>query len=85
MSLVATPMLVADSDHWNGPGWWVIFPIMWFLFFTTIVVLVIVRGRRWRQDCGRRSGVARLSERYAAGEIEEQEYRQRLAVLKEQQ
>jgi putative membrane protein len=83
MSLVASSLLVADSDHWNGPGWWVIFPLLWFLFFATIVLFVVFRGRRWRQECGTRSGTARLAERYAAGEIDEQEYRERLSVLEE--
>jgi putative membrane protein len=84
MSFATTSMLVADSDHWNGPGWWIIFPLLWFTFFVTLVLVVAFRGRRWRQECGTRSGTARLAERYAAGEIDELEYRERLAVLKEE-
>ncbi len=67
-----------------GPAWWPLFPILWFLF-VAVVVVTVVRGGWWRHrfEPGR-SAQARLAERYAAGEIDESEYRKRLAVLKEQ-
>ncbi|WP_207947741.1 SHOCT domain-containing protein [Occultella glacieicola] len=69
----------------GGPGWWIVFPILWFLIIATVVILVGRFGRRrWAEA---RSGVvagrSRLAERFASGEIDEQEYRRRLAVLDE--
>lgn len=74
------------TDHYDGPGpWWPIFPIFWLLAFIAVAVVVFVtamRRRRW-QDCGPSSGRSRLAERFAAGEIDEDEYRTRRAVLNE--
>ena len=71
--------------YWHG--WW-IFPFFWIGW---VLILVFFFGGRWfwwrRQrdgEHGRRSGEQVLAERYARGEIDEDEYRQRLAVLKEQ-
>jgi putative membrane protein len=77
------------ADHYHGPGpWWPIFPIMWFLFILTFVFVITRfgwwRGRRQCDDLRNeptRTGKARLAERFAAGEIDEQEYRSRIAVL----
>jgi putative membrane protein len=71
-----------------GPAWWPLFPILWFLLvamFVAMVIVTVARGGWWRHrlEPGR-SAQARLAERYAAGEIDESEYRERLAVLKEQ-
>lgn len=79
------------ADHYHGPGpWWPIFPIMWFLFFIVFAFLITRfgwwRGRRQCDDLRgepARSGKSRLADRFAAGEIDEQEYRSRLAVLDE--
>jgi putative membrane protein len=77
------------ADHWHddgdGPGaWWPIFPLTWLLIVGAIVTtIVILRRRHWARH-GIRSGEARLAERYANGEIDEQEYREKLAVLKDQ-
>jgi len=79
---VAAGSTLAAHDQWDGPGpWWPIFPIFWLLAILTVAFLVTRRGR----NCGygSRTGVSRLSERYAAGEINEAEYRERLAVLRE--
>ncbi|MET0467377.1 MAG: SHOCT domain-containing protein [Aeromicrobium sp.] len=73
------------SDHWDGPGpWWPFIPLFWIAFFLLVLFLLGVVGRRrhgWRR--GSFAGESRLAERYAAGEIDETEYRQRLAVLRE--
>jgi uncharacterized membrane protein len=79
--------LAADHDHWNGPGpWWPIFPFLWLLLIIGIFASFRFFGvRRWRQvqgQVGTRAGEAKLAERYAAGEIDEQEYERRLSTLK---
>ncbi|AEG43418.1 SHOCT domain-containing protein [Isoptericola variabilis] len=68
----------------GGPGWWVVFPILWFLLFVAIVVLVARRARRgFGPPWGREGSPASvLGERYARGEIDESEYRHRLSVLR---
>ena len=86
-TLAASPSTVqlADNDHWDGPGaWWPIFPITWLLIFGAIITTIVVLRRRQWARYGMRSGEARLAERYANGEIDEQEYKNRLAVLKDQ-
>jgi len=74
--------LLATGEGWGPGGWWPIFPILWLLLWGT-VIFFIVRGRRnwgrWHQS---QSGESVLGERYARGEITEEEYRERLTVLK---
>lgn len=78
--------LTTLATHYDGgPGpWWPIFPIFWLLFFIAVFAFFATRRRRWH-DCGGgpSSGRSRLAERFAAGEIDEEEYRTRLAVLDE--
>jgi putative membrane protein len=79
--MLSTTLLA--HDNWDGPGpWWPLIPLFWIAF---IIVLFAVFGRfgrrRWHQ--GSYAGESRLAERYAAGEIDEAEYRERLAVLRE--
>lgn len=73
---------------WGGPGhewagtgsWWPIFPILWFLLLAGVAVTIAVLwSRRARQVP---AAEARLAERYASGDIGEQEYQERLAVLR---
>jgi putative membrane protein len=77
-----THAAILAVHHWgHGPGWWFIFPL---LFWALIIFLVVRAFRR----CGRfgpnwRSGEAVLAERYAKGEIDADEYRNRLTVLRE--
>lgn len=80
------------ADHYDGPGpWWPLIPIFWLLCVLTFAI-VITRFGWWRRNrCSdeqrrtepSRTGRTRLAERFAAGEIDEQEYRSRLAVLDE--
>ncbi|AYY14858.1 hypothetical protein EF847_21370 [Actinobacteria bacterium YIM 96077] len=75
---------VADGpwEHEGGPGFWPIFPLAWFLFITAAVIVTIVMIRRSRIQAPRRAGEARLAEEYAAGQIDAEEYRTRLEVLR---
>jgi putative membrane protein len=80
LQTLSTPVL---ADHWHGPGaWWPIFPIMWFLMIGTLVTLFVVGRRRRDRQSGQRAGERRLAERYAAGEIDDDEYHRRLGVLR---
>jgi putative membrane protein len=83
MSTTLLTTFAASNDHWDGPGWWwPIFPLLWLLLIGFVVYRLSFLGRRrWREQ-GTRAGEARLAERYASGEIDEQEYERRLATLK---
>ncbi|MER7539881.1 SHOCT domain-containing protein [Streptomyces sp. NPDC097704] len=73
-----------------GPGPWVLFfPLVWAALVIGIVTVARRvgwrRGGPWR-DAGpdERSPIALLGHRFAAGEIDEDEYWRRLSVLEEQ-
>jgi putative membrane protein len=94
MSFLATTGIAATTlaDRCDGPGWWPLIPLFWLTAFIVFFVLAARFGwwgrRRGPYDDrfyrdGSREGKARLAERFAAGEIDEQEYRSRLAVLDE--
>jgi putative membrane protein len=74
--------LVLATDHWeHAGGLWPLFPLLWFVVIAGTIYLFARRG------CGRRhhhrsSGESVLGERFAQGEIDEREYRERLEVLR---
>ena len=72
------------ADHWDGdrPDFWPIFPILWFLVIVGGIVTAVVLSRRRHEAAGLRAGETVLAQRYAAGEIDEEEYTSRLAVLR---
>jgi putative membrane protein len=84
MNTLMTIAAHTGPGYHDGPGaWWPIFPIFWLLvFFAVIAFFATMRRRHWN-DRGPSSGRSRLAERFAAGEIDEDEYRSRLAVLDE--
>jgi putative membrane protein len=75
----ATTFLADEYERWGHHAW-----SQWFLV-VRLVVLVLVVGaivyfaRRWRGRQGERT----LRDAYAKGEVNEAEYRERLAVLRE--
>ena len=80
-----TAILLAErGPEWGAAGgWWPIFPLLWFAL---IVGAFFFLGSRMRRGLAQRpfqSGEAVLAERYARGEVTEQEYRERLAVLRQ--
>jgi uncharacterized membrane protein len=81
-TLVTTATTVADRWDGDRPDWWPIFPILWFLIIVGGIVAAVVITRRNRDAAGARAGEAVLAQRYAAGEIDEEEYTARLAVLR---
>ena len=78
--------LLAHPPGWAHDGWWIFAPFFWL--FALFLFLGLMRAIFWRRH-GRHhwrrhqqsSGRTILAERFARGEIDEQEYRQRLAVL----
>ncbi|MEU3458881.1 SHOCT domain-containing protein [Streptomyces sp. NPDC006733] len=81
--------------HDGGPGPWILFfPLVWAVVVVGAVLVLrrtAGRGRgcgrgpwQWRAADGEHAPVALLGRRFAAGEIDEDEYRARLAVLDEQ-
>ena len=91
-TLVALVSQVTDGQdvvYHGPPPWWPIFPIFWLLVVLAVIITFVTIRRRRGYGCGPsygqgRSGLERLAERYAAGEIDEDEYRSRRAVLEEQ-
>ena len=80
--------ILAGASHWNGgawhgPGWWfILIPIFWIALF--VFLFGFLGRRRWahyRAQEGQRTAESVLGERFARGEIDETEYRQRLEVL----
>ena len=66
-----------------GYGFGFIFPLLFWLLLFAGIFFLVRRKQDWREWHGVRSGEAVLSERYAKGEITEEEYRQRKSVLHE--
>ena len=84
MQLLTT--VFADWHH-DGPGWWIVFvPLFWILVIGGLFFLLRSRGG-WgppRVVAGsRETPLEALDRRYAQGEIDLDEYRERRAVLSE--
>ena len=78
--------------HDGGPGPWILFfPLIWV--FAVAAVITVVRRTGWRGRGGgpwsartvssEHSPIAVLGRRFAAGEIDEDEYWRRMSVLDE--
>ena len=68
-------------DDGGPPGLWPLIPIVWGLFWIAVIATVLVL--LWRRGAGdTRSARAALAERFARGDIDEQEYTERNAVLR---
>lgn len=84
MFTLAMPLL----DHpgpWHdggGPGWWLVFPITFGLFWIAAGVgaFLLLRRRTAPRD-PRTNAESLLAERFARGDIDEDEYYARLATL----
>jgi putative membrane protein len=85
MKVASMAMWLAYGPGGRGSWFWPLIPILWIAFFWALV-FVFRRRFAWRREherLGPGSGEAVLAERYARGEISEDDYRQRLAVLRE--
>ena len=88
MTTAALIALAENGHHWGGfggggPGFWPIFPIAWFLLILGGVITAVILSRRRQNMAPRREAEAALATRFAAGEIGEDEYRSRRAVLRD--
>jgi putative membrane protein len=82
-----TMATVLAGHAWHP--WFLFFPFLWLLFL--VLVFVVLRRTVWRRggcwgpyQAGRQGPLAVLGERYARGEIDEDEYRARRAVITEE-
>jgi putative membrane protein len=66
----------------GGGGWWIWGTLMMIVAIALIAVVVWLIARNSRADDGRSSSARDiLSERYARGEIDSEEYEERLSKL----
>jgi putative membrane protein len=69
--------LLADTNGWHHGHWWIVFPILWLLLIALAIALCLQRRGPHDGDPAKRI----LGERFARGEINADEYRERLAQL----
>jgi putative membrane protein len=86
MFTLATPILAHPGpwhDGGGGSGWWVLFPITFGLFWIAVAggAFWLLRRRTAPKD-PRTSAESVLAERYARGDIDEEEYNARMATLR---
>jgi putative membrane protein len=82
MNMTLMTLLASNTDHWDH-SWWPIWPLLWIGLIVTVVWLF--RRRRWtaaRPQTGVERARDILAERYARGEITNDEYRERLEHLR---
>jgi putative membrane protein len=83
---MAAQRVVCDNcgDHMSG-GWWWVMGVGWLVFLAAVVVLVVILVRHFSVsgNRGNRTAHDTLAERFARGEIDEDEYRRRRAALRE--
>jgi putative membrane protein len=83
MAVITTAAeVLATHGHWGPGGWWFVFPLFWVLFWGVVIFAVFRVRRGWGRWHQGQSAEGVLAERYARGEIPEEEYRERLNVLK---
>lgn len=75
---MTTALITATHEHWgDGPG--PVFPFFFLAFWLAVIGAFFI----FRRGTGpRRNGEALLAERYARGDITEDEYRLRRDVLR---
>jgi len=70
------------NGPWNhgGPGWWLVFPIVFWVLVLSVIGYVI--WHRSPRQTARHAAEQTLAQRYARGEIDEHELRERRANLR---
>ena len=75
-------MWVRDGRH-MGDGWWWVMGVAWLVFLAAVLVVAVVLVQHLVRSSSRRAGAEDvLAERFARGEIDEQEYRARRDTLR---
>lgn len=64
----------------HGPGWWIVFPILFWTVLLSVAGYLIYRGSG--RQSARRAAEHALAQMYARGEITADELRERRAVLR---
>ncbi|MBM6621561.1 hypothetical protein JTF08_08090 [Micrococcaceae bacterium RIT802] len=80
LATATTAQVAAHAPGWGhgGFGWWFIFPLFWI----SLIALFVVGRRLGHRTEHRQAAEAVLRERYARGEVDGTEFRQRLEVLR---
>jgi len=72
------------GDHMTGWGWFgMTFSSLLFIAVLLLGGMLLIRYARQEPPAGPRSPEKILAERYASGELTEEEYRQQLATLRD--
>jgi putative membrane protein len=75
-------LLLAD-EAWPHHWWFLIFPLFWLVVIALLIRFVFMRrGGCWSRDSSPRRAEGILAERYARGEIGDDEYRTRREHLR---
>ena len=84
MTAVLVAQMWDDRGDHMGRGWWWVMGIGWLVFLALVVVLVVILVRHFTQNRPTRSSTAEavLAERFARGEIDEDEFRRRRDALR---
>ena len=82
MTAVVLAQMFNDGDN-TGNGWWWFLGIGWLVLLLAIVAVVLVR-RFNEPKAPPRQAEDVLAERFAQGEIDEDEYRRRREALRDQ-
>ena len=81
LAAVAAQVCENCGDHMGG-GWWWVMGVGWLVFLAAVVVLAVVLTRQYRGPApSRRRAHDLLDERFARGEIDEEEYHRRRDAL----
>jgi putative membrane protein len=82
-AVVLAQMLGDRGDDHMGSGWWWLMGIGWLAFLAALIVLIVVVARHLSQPRPPALQSARdvLAERFARGELDEDEYRARRDAL----
>ena len=85
MQALSTAVL-ADAWHHDGPGWWIVFVLLFWAVVLGGLFMLVTRGpwRAARAGAHRETALDVLERRYARGEIDVDEYRERWTVLSEE-
>lgn len=88
MSMVVLAQMMDRGDHMdNGNGWWWVMGIVGLLVLIALVAVVVLAFTQRSKPPGppstTRTADDLLSERFARGEIDEDEYRRRRETLRE--